>query len=59
MEDTPGVTRDRVYADGEWRGRVFTLIDTGGIDTGGGDAILEQMKRQAMLAVEAPTSSCL
>jgi len=53
VEDTPGVTRDRVYADGEWRGRVFTLIDTGGIDTGGGDAILEQMKRQAMLAVEA------
>ena len=48
VEDTPGVTRDRVYADSEWRGRKFTLIDTGGSN----DEILVQMKRQAEIAME-------
>lgn len=53
VEDTPGVTRDRLYADGEWRGRAFTLIDTGGIEMRSDDAIISQMRSQAMLAIEA------
>lgn len=52
VEDTPGVTRDRVYADSEWRGRKFTLIDTGGIEPDSNDEILVQMKRQAQIAME-------
>ena len=39
VEDTPGVTRDRVYADSEWKGRKFTLIDTGGIEPDSNDEI--------------------
>ena len=45
VEDTPGVTRDRVYADVEWLGRKFTLIDTGGIDPRSEDVLLKQMRR--------------
>lgn len=52
VEDTPGVTRDRIYADAEWTGKVFTLIDTGGIDTESTDEILVQMRQQALLAVD-------
>jgi GTP-binding protein len=52
VEDTPGVTRDRIYADAEWRGRVFTLIDTGGIDPNTSDILLSQMRRQAEIAIE-------
>ena len=52
VEDTPGVTRDRVYADSEWRGRKFTLIDTGGIEPDSNDEILVQMRRQAEIAME-------
>lgn len=52
VEDTPGVTRDRIYADTEWRGRKFTLIDTGGIEPKSDDEILVQMKRQAQIAME-------
>ncbi|MBQ9314361.1 MAG: ribosome biogenesis GTPase Der [Clostridia bacterium] len=52
VEDTPGVTRDRIYADTEWRGRKFTLIDTGGIEPKSNDEILVQMKRQAQIAIE-------
>ncbi len=52
VEDTPGVTRDRIYADAEWLGRQFTLIDTGGIDPDSKDEILVQMRHQAQLAVE-------
>jgi GTP-binding protein len=52
VEDTPGVTRDRIYADAEWLGREFTLIDTGGIDPDASDVILTQMRRQAELAVD-------
>jgi GTP-binding protein len=52
VEDTPGVTRDRIYAEGEWRGREFTIIDTGGIEPFTGDFIKQQMIRQAEIAVE-------
>ncbi len=52
VEDTPGVTRDRVYAEANWRGRDFTLIDTGGIEPESDDIILSQMRRQADMAVE-------
>ena len=51
VEDTPGVTRDRVYADTNWRGRNFTLIDTGGIEPESDDVILSQMREQANLAI--------
>lgn len=51
VQDTPGVTRDRVYAESNWRGRNFTLIDTGGIEPDSEDIILLQMREQANLAV--------
>lgn len=52
VEDTPGVTRDRIYAEGEWLTRKFILIDTGGIEPANDDIILEQMRRQAQIAVD-------
>ena len=52
VEDTPGVTRDRVYADCEWQNYKFTLIDTGGIDPLSDDPLLSQMRRQAEIAIE-------
>ena len=52
VEDTPGVTRDRVYADCEWQNYKFTLIDTGGIDPQSDDPLLAQMRRQAEIAIE-------
>lgn len=52
VEDTPGVTRDRIYAQGEWCGKSFTLIDTGGIEPFSKDVILEQMRVQAQIAIE-------
>lgn len=52
VEDTPGVTRDRVYAEANWRGRKFTLIDTGGIEPDSDDVILSQMRTQANMAME-------
>lgn len=51
MQDTPGVTRDRIYAETNWRGRDFTLIDTGGIEPDSEDIILSQMREQANLAI--------
>ena len=51
VEDTPGVTRDRVYADTNWRGRNFILVDTGGIEPESDDVILSQMREQANLAI--------
>ena len=52
VEDTPGITRDRIYADAEWVGREFTLIDTGGIEPSSKDEILSQMRDQANLAID-------
>ena len=52
VEDTPGVTRDRVYAEANWRGRNFTLIDTGGIEPESDDIILSQMRMQADIAID-------
>ena len=52
VEDTPGVTRDRIYADAEWSGKSFTLIDTGGIEPDGGDTLLSQMREQASIAID-------
>lgn len=52
VEDTPGVTRDRIYAEGEWRGKPFILIDTGGIEPDSKDEILSQMRRQASTAID-------
>ncbi len=52
VEDTPGVTRDRIYGETEWRGRKFVLIDTGGIEPKTDDIILKQMRIQAQIAVD-------
>lgn len=52
VEDTPGITRDRIYADAEWTGHEFTLIDTGGIEPSSKDAILAQMRDQANMAID-------
>lgn len=52
VEDTPGVTRDRVYGESNWRGKEFTLIDTGGIEENTDDVISSQMRLQAELAID-------
>ena len=52
VEDTPGVTRDRIYADCEWLNHKFTLIDTGGIEPRTDDILLKQMRRQAEVAID-------
>lgn len=52
VEDTPGVTRDRIYGDCEWQRYRFTLVDTGGIDMTSEDPLLTQMRRQAEIAIE-------
>ena len=51
VEDTPGVTRDRLYADSDWRGRDFTVIDTGGIEPSNDNEILQFMRFQAETAI--------
>ena len=58
VEDIPGVTRDRIYADTEWMGRKFTMIDTGGIDPKSDDVLLSQMRHQAELAMEMADVIC-
>lgn len=58
VEDIPGVTRDRIYADTEWNGRKFTLIDTGGIDPRSEDVLLSQMRRQAEIAMDMADVIC-
>lgn len=52
VQDTPGVTRDRIYADVEWLGHAFTMIDTGGIEPDTKDIILSQMREQAQIAID-------
>ena len=52
VEDTPGVTRDRIYAEAEWGERRFLLVDTGGIEPKTDDTILRQMRTQAQIAIE-------
>ena len=52
VDDTPGATRDRIYADAEWTGHLFTIIDTGGIDFNETDELLPAMRKQAKLAIE-------
>lgn len=52
VKDTPGVTRDRIYADAEWCGHVFTLIDTGGIELKSEDLMFKQIRRQSETAIE-------
>lgn len=53
VDDTPGVTRDRIYAKGEWLDREFMLVDTGGIEPDSKDIILSQMREQAQLAIDS------
>lgn len=57
VEDTPGVTRDRIYAEAEWSDRRFLLIDTGGIEPKSDDTILKQMRNQAEIAIA--TADCI
>ncbi len=53
VEDTPGVTRDRIYGKAEWRNKPFMLVDTGGIEPDTKDVILSQMREQAQLAIDS------
>ena len=55
VEDTPGVTRDRIYAPCEWAGRKFDLVDTGGIEPGTDSEILLFMRQQAEIAIQNAT----
>ena len=63
VEDTPGVTRDRIYGECDWNGRSFALVDTGGIEPGTNSEMLKFMRRQAEIAIgigeitSIPTSS--
>ena len=57
VEDTPGVTRDRIYAEAEWGEHRFILIDTGGIEPKSEDTILKQMRNQAEVAIA--TADCI
>lgn len=52
VQDTPGITRDRIYADITWLDKTFTLIDTGGIEPDSKDIILSQMRAQAQIAID-------
>ena len=55
VEDTPGVTRDRIYGEADWNGRRFTLVDTGGIEPRTDNQILSFMREQAQIAIENAT----
>ena len=58
VEDIPGVTRDRVYADVEWMGRRFSMVDTGGLDMRSDDVLLSQMRYQAQIAMDTADVIC-
>ena len=58
VEDVPGVTRDRIYADVEWMGRRFSIVDTGGLDMRSEDVLLSQMRRQAEIAMDTADVIC-
>ena len=58
VEDVPGVTRDRIYADVEWMGRRFSMVDTGGLDMRSEDVLLSQMRRQAEIAMDTVDVIC-
>ena len=55
VEDTPGVTRDRIYGETDWNGRAFTLVDTGGIEPRADSQILAFMRDQAQIAIDNAT----
>ncbi len=56
VEDTPGVTRDRIFGDGEWCGRTFSLVDTGGLEPASKDVLLTQMREQVQIAIDAASA---
>ena len=58
VEDTPGVTRDRIYGESEWVGRKFRLVDTGGIEPNTDSQILAFMREQAQIAIDAALRRC-
>ena len=53
VEDTPGVTRDRIFGDAEWCGREFSLVDTGGLEPASKDILISQMREQVQIAIDA------
>ena len=55
VEDTPVVTRDRIYGEADWNGRHFTIVDTGGIEPNTDNQILSFMREQAQIAIENAT----
>ncbi len=56
VEDTPGVTRDRVFGDTEWCGKAFSMVDTGGIEPASKDVLLTQMREQAQIAIDSASA---
>lgn len=59
VEDTPGVTRDRIFGDAEWCGREFSLVDTGGLEPASKDVLLGQMREQAQIAIDSASAIVL
>ncbi len=59
VEDTPGVTRDRIFGDAEWCGRTFSLVDTGGLEPASKDVLLSQMRQQAQIAIDSASAIIL
>lgn len=59
VDDTPGVTRDRIYGETEWCGNTAMVVDTGGIEPKSDDVILSQMRRQAQLAIDTASAIIL
>lgn len=59
VEDTPGVTRDRIFGDAEWCGREFSLVDTGGLEPASKDILLSQMREQVQIAIDSASAIIL